>query len=242
MARLNNQVDSDDDLPELFTILESRAQKQQFGQKPSSGEKIENLTAGNALPEMHVIKPDHPLSRKQRSLGRREQAPVNSLLFPMPRAQVHKFKDEGSQSREAIYSPPCRARRRGLENNPAGVVADISDMNHRDSYSYTGLSDFIVPDSASDEEALATRSSKKEKKKKYEEKSPSLKKILPANRPEPEMQASDQPPTNTQKDSGKGFPEKGNRERIIAESPPSNEQFGPEQVEAHPKPDGYFIS
>ena len=247
MARLNDPFDSDDELPELSTIMRTLVEtpKQDDGKMPPQRKETqdlahENLVTGRlAIVSRATGVSDKPQSRKQRPLGPVKQAHVNSLLLPMSDASINDSRSEGRQSIKTEGGVSNRASPRRL----AKVTADYSRLDqvsaitsievpHDDDCS-TDLSGFIVPDSASDGEVIASRSPKN--KKNEEGRTP--KNVSSANPQEPAFRVPRQNQSNPRRSSGTIdiiSPEEKKSTRICLDSPPSNEPFRSGFVEAHP--------
>ncbi|KAF6219346.1 hypothetical protein HO133_005171 [Letharia lupina] len=265
MARLNDPLDSDDELPELSTILRpqtdaiirilAKTPKQEHHKIPSQTKATKNLANEDLLTERHVITPStftkvsstEPQSKKQRPLGHLKQAHVNSLLLPISDAIISNARSEDYRSIEAgdtvsnRASPWRLAKATADHSKLAQASANTSILNHHHDDSSTDLSGFIVPDSASDGEALLPRSLKMKKKKK----SRTPKKISTANPQEPGFRESRRPQSNTLQPSGTTAlisPEEKNSSGVCLESPPSNGPFGSELLEANPNQDGHLTS
>ena len=240
MARLNDPVESDDDLPELSTIL--GLPKQEYGKMPPQTQETQDLANDDSLTERHEMSPrtviqtssDRPQPRKQRPLGQLNQAHVNSLLLPMPVTSISNSEGEEQQSIQTADSVLNRASpRRSIEASTdydkfAQMLAHTNKLIPHDDGSSTEFSGFIVPDSASDGEVPVSRKKKKSR---------TQKKVSRANPQEPNCQVSKWPQSDTRQTPGTtGWisPRKVNGSRICFDSPPSNESFKSEVVEAHP--------
>lgn len=257
MARLNDPLESDEELPELSTILQpqtdtvirtlSKTPKQEHGKITSQRLETQKLASETLLTERHAIAPktvikpslDKPQSRKQRPLGHPKQAHVNPLLLPMSDVSISDSKSEHHQSMDTADSVSSRASPRRLAkvtmdySKLAQVLVDPDLMISADDYSSTGLSGFIVPDSASDEEILVSKSPKK--------RCQTRKKISIPNPREPDFRPSGRSRYNRRQPSGEPdlvSPEENDCRRMCPESPASNEPVGSELVEAHPNLDG----
>ena len=261
MARLNDLLDSEDELPDLFSILRLRTEASirtqpktprqahcdiTYREKESKG-----LATEYAKPERHMIASetftdvysDRSQSRKQRPLGHLKQAHVNSLLIPPSNTSVNSPKHKEGQSIEEVDGNPGRASPKRLANGLADRLGKVSaetaiQIHHDDSF-YTDLSGFIVPDSATDGESSVSESPKNKKKQKQKQKYRSPK-ISTANPCEPGFQEPEQPQLYTQQLSGKSslaLPDKRNKSRTCLESLPGSEHLRSELVEAHPSLD-----
>lgn len=259
MARVNDQLDSDDELPKLSSLFKIRTEatprtqietsRQEHGSIPSQRKKTQKLAADNPLTVKHATVPttlteghsDKPRSRKQRPLGHLKQAHIDFPLLPTSDASANDTKIKGSLSIEAVDGASTRASPRELVNS----IAD--HRRHHEDCSYTDLSGFIVPDSATEGELSASSLPRKKKKKNKKNKRQKQKnrsvKISAADPHEPGFQESRQPPLNAQQLFGKTnsiYPgEKIGRE-LCRESLPSNETFRSELAGTHPNLDGYL--
>ena len=265
MARLNTQLDSDDELPELFSILGIRTEafirqpktpRQEHSDNKREEKEGQNLTAEDLTPGRHVAAPeiltkvysDRPRSKKQRPLGHLKQAQVDSLLFPTSEASVNTSKTNDSQSIEAVDGVSPRASPRRLANGLADSLGKMSantfSLIHDDS-SYTDLSGFVVPDSANDGELPVSkppeRKKKKMKKKKQQQKQKyQFLKISATNPYESSSQQPRQPQAYTQQLSETidlTFLDEKKGSRTCVESLPSSESFISELVEKYPSLD-----
>lgn len=255
MARLNDQLDSDDELPELSRILKIRTEaiprtqletpRQEHGGIPSPRKKTQKLATDNLLTVKHVIVPttlteacsDKPQSRKHCPLGHLKQARIDFPLLPTSDAPINDSKIKGGPSIEAVDGASTRASPKKLVNGIAGYR-----RNHEDS-SYTDLSGFIMPDSATEGESPApSLPEKKGKKKRQKQKSRSM--VISAADPyEPGFRESKQPPSNAQQLFGKTnsiYPGKKIGRETCRKSLPSNEPFRSKLAEAHPNLDGHL--
>ena len=259
MARLNDHLDSEDELPELSNILglqtgaitrtQPETRRQEHGEIPSQRKETQNLELNNLLTERRAIvtrtltedSSDKPQSRKQRPLGHLRQAHVNSLLLPTSDAFINKYKKaEVNPGTEAVVSVSGRANSEQLATSISNssrltkVSANAIELVYHDDYPDTDLSGFIVPDSASDGEVLASRKSKKnEKMKKQKSRSP---KPFTANLCEPGFQEFKQPSRMT----NLFLPEEKDKSGMCLESPPSHEPFRSELGDAHPNLDDHL--
>ncbi len=246
MARLNDLSDSDDELPELSTIL-AKTSKQEHSKVPSGINEAQNSTNSKSLVAKHEnnlrtitkASSDEAQSRKQRPLSHLKQAHVNSLLLPISDISTSNSKSEDYQSIETAGSVSNRISPRRLakgiadHSRLAQVSAHTSVPIHHDGDSSTDLSGFIVPDSASDGESLVSMSPKKKIKK-------PTPLISTANLQESGFPVSRLPQSNTQQTTGTTdliSPEDKFSSRTNSKSPPSNDPFRAELVEAHPDPD-----
>ena len=257
MARLNDHLDSEDELPDLFSILRLRTEASirtqpktprqahydiTYREKESKGLATEYATS-----ERHVIVSEtftdvysnRSQSRKQRPLGHLKQAHVSSLLRSLSDTSVNCPEHQDGQSIEEVDGNSGRVSPKGLANGLAGRLGKFSaetvNQIHHDESFYTDLSGFIVPDSATDGESPVSESPKKRKKQKY--RSP---KISTANRCEPGFQELEQPQLYTQQLSGKSslaLPDKRSNIRTCLESLTGSECLRSQLVEEHPSLD-----
>ena len=265
MARLNDDLDSEDELPDLFSILRLRTEaiirtppktpRQAHGDITYREKEGKELATEYSLTERHAIASgtftdvysDRPQSGKQRLLGHLKQAHVNSLLLPPSNASVKSPRHNDGQSIEEVDGVSGRASPKRLANSLVDrlgkVSADTVNRIHRDDSFDTDLSGFIVPDSATDGESPVLKSPKKKKKQRQKEKqkqeyrSP---KISTANTDEPGSQEPEQPQSYAQQLSGKSslaLPDKRNIRGKCLESLPSSEPLRSELVEANPSLD-----
>ena len=256
MARLNDHSDSEDELPDLFSILRLRTEAsvrtqpktpQQAHFDIAYREKEGNeLSIEYAKSKKHVIASetfndvysDRPQFRKQRQLGDSKQAHVNSLLRPPSDASVNDPKYKESQSIEEVEGDSGRASPKsladGLADRLGKVLADTVNRTHHDDSYNTDLSGFIVPDSATDGESQVSKSPKKKNKQKQKYRSP---KVSTANPHQPGLEEPEQPQVYTQQLSGTSslaLPNKRNDSRMCLEYLNGSEHLRSELVEAHP--------
>lgn len=254
MARLNDLLDSDDELPELSTILrpQSDAISRISAKTPSPRKETLNSISKELLQERHAVaiktvtkvSSDKPQSRKQRPLGHMKQAHVNSLFFPIPDTST-STKGEEPQRREKADSVTNRASPRkpakftAEQNSLARVSAITNLLIHDDDSSSTDLSGFIVPDSASDREAVVSRSPKKKKKSRAPNEDSTV---------DPQKHGSRLPrrppsiPRQATARSNVFSLEEKKGSRICLESPRSDKHSRSELVEAHSNPDDCLTS
>ena len=258
MARLNDQLDSDDELPELSSILGCRTEaivgtSKQVREIPCPVMGLSTLAINNCLTQRHAANPstviglssNKPQSRMQRPLGSVKQAHINSLLPPMSDVLISKSENEDYQSPSAFDRMKFRSSPRKLADSIADRIAQASAntnkaVNH-DRCSSSDLSVSTVPDSASAGESSASASPKKKEKK--QKKSRSSEKTYTANPQKPSFQVSGQPKQNTRQPSEATvliLPEEKNRGRICQESSASNEPFRSEPIFAHARSDDHL--
>lgn len=265
MARLNDPLESDEELPELSAVLQSqpdatirtltKTPKQEHGKTPSQRQETQKLASETLLTERRAVAPktvtivssDKPQSRKQRPLGHPKQAHFSSLLLPMSDASISNPNSKSHQSIETAGSVSSRASPRRLAkvtvdySKLAQISGDSSipisdDDDNDDNESSTDLSGFIVPDSASDEEILVSKSPKK--------RSRTQKNVPTANSQEPGFLPFRRSQYHRRQPSGEVdlvSPVKNDGSRTCPESSPSTEPFGSELVEAHPNLDEHLI-
>ena len=183
MARLNDPFESDDELPELSALL--GPQKHTTTTNPVKDPRQEqinlissrrrdytnladdfSLTDAIAQGTITKISLDKPQSRKHLPLGYPKQSCINSLLYALANTSISDSRREERESVQTVTRIPIR----GSPRRSAKVDADYSKhaeasakasiVVYDDETSSTDLSGFIVPDSASDEEAIS-RSPKK---------------------------------------------------------------------------------
>ena len=261
MARLNDHLDSEDELPDLLSILRLRTEasirtqpntpRQAHCDITYRGKESKRLAAEYANSERHVVATedftdvysDRSQSRKQRSPGHLKQANVNSLLRPPSDTSVNNPKRKEGQSMEDIDGKSGRASPKKLANGLADrlgkVSAETVNQFYDDDSFYTDLSGFIVPDSDTDGGSLVSESPKKRKKQKQKQKYQSPK-ISIANPCEPGFQEPEQPHLYTQQLSGRSslvLPDKINTGRTCLESLSGSGRSRSELVEAHPSLD-----
>ena len=265
MARLNDNLDSEDELPDLFSILRLRTEasirtqpktpRQAHGdityREKEGKELATEYSTEYSLTERHAVASgtftdvysDRPQSGKQRLLGHLKQAHVNSLLLPPSDASVKSPRHNDGQSIEEVDGVSGRASPKRLANSLADrlskVSADAVNRIHRDDSFDTDLSGFIVPDSATDGESPLSKSPKKKKKQKQKQEYRSPK-ISTANPDEPGSQEPEQPQLYAQQLSGKNslaLSDKRNISGKCLESLPSSEPLRSELIEANPSLD-----
>ena len=229
MARLNNQSDNDDELPELSSLLKSQSQatitplpnpEQDVGVIQSRRMETENLAANDTLVERHAIT--------------LEQAHVDPLLLPGFHPSVDSSESKDDQSIEAVdtvTSRKCPVKLADItaDNSRFRQVSTNVGESSCDDHAYTDMSNVGVRDSATEGEALASRSPKKNKRRR---RSRSLKRISVANFHKPDLQVF----TKTRQASGtidSILPNEKYNNEMIPESPPSNEYSRPGPVEVH---------
>ena len=266
MARLNDHSDSEDELPDLLSILRLRteasirtqpnAPRQAHDDITYRAKEGKELTSEYPQTEKHVtasetftdVWSDRPQSGKQQ-LGHSMQAHVNSLLLPPSDASINSPKHEDGQSIEEIdgvsdrHSPKRLAN--GLADRLGKVSADTVNRIQRDDPYYTDLSGFIVPDSATDGDSPVSKSPKKKKKKKKRQRQKQKQEYRSAEisivkLDQPGFQEPEQPQLFAQQITGKrslALPDRRNHSGKCLESLPSSEPLRSELAEAHPSLD-----
>lgn len=246
MARLNDSLNSDYELPDLSTIIRTlaKAPKQEHGKVQYRRNETQDLPNEDLLTEAHTVasrtvtkvSSDKPQSRRQRPL---EQVFINTLLLPMSDPSTSNPKSEGYHVETADRITDRASPRRltkGTADYSKLAQASVNKtlLIRHDEDSSTDLSGFIVPDSASDGETLVSRSPTKKKIKKIKSRAP--KKTSTANPREPVSQKFSRPQSNTRQPLGTTAipPEEKDGSRVCQESPPSNEPSGSEPFESHP--------
>ena len=184
MARLNDPFESDDELPELSALLGPqkhttittpvKAPRQDHSNILSS-RRMEHtkladafaLTDSIAQGTITKVSLGKPQSRKHLPLGYPKQSSINSLLYTLPDTSISGSRREERESVEtaariSIRGSPIRSAKVDADYSKyAEASANASIVGYDDESSSTDLSGFIVPDSASDEEVLVSRSPKK---------------------------------------------------------------------------------
>ena len=261
MARLNDHLDSDDELPDLFSILRLRTEAS-IRTQPKTPRRAhcdirnrekedKGLATEYVNSKRHVIASetftdvisDRSQSRKQWRLGRLKQAHANSLLYPLSDTSVNNLKYQDGQSIEEVDGNSDRASPKGLANDLADrlgkVSAETVNQLHHDGVFDTDLSGCIVPDSATDGEPPVSESPKEKKKQRQKRKYRSPK-ISTVKRCEHGFQEPEQTQLYNQQLSGRSslaLPDTRNSSRTCLESLPSSESLRSELAEAHPSPD-----
>ena len=184
MARLNDPSESDDDLPELSALLGPqkhatvtttvKAPRKEYSNMLSSRRREHtnladefSLTDAIAQGIITKVSLDKPQPRKHLRLGYPKKSSINSLLYTLPNTSISGSRREERESVEtaarisARDSPISLAKVDADYSKHAEASANASIVVYDDETSSTDLSGFIVPDSASDEEALVSRSPKK---------------------------------------------------------------------------------
>ena len=183
MARLNDPFESDDELPELSALLGPqkhtiatpvKAPRQEHTNILSSRRREHtnladefSLTDASAQGTITKVSSDNPQSRKHLPPGYTKQSSINSLLYTLPDTLISGSRREERESVETTTrtsfrgSPRKSAKVDADYSKHADASAEASIVIYDDEASSTDLSGFIVPDSASDEEALVSISPKK---------------------------------------------------------------------------------
>lgn len=177
MARLNSIVESDDEFPELSAILQSCGEakvkhpattfhKQCTGNASPRKEDPKEYASklAQAMIESESIAKvicDERKSSKQGPLGPLKPANLVSLRFPVSSGALSSAKCDGLEKQFPAADGTGRSSpRRKIPVDYSKFVSRLSDARSslsEDDDSFTDLSGFIVPDSASDEEVLPTR-------------------------------------------------------------------------------------
>ncbi len=186
MARLNQMFDSDDDLPELSTILRSSTKATTSPIKKPVTKQDESKTSprkkycndGNAgVSNGDVF--SQGLSRlpfdanrfsNQRPLGLLKATQVNSLSLPIAKNFI---ETEGKVylGESLIRSSPKRKAKTQVDYSKfAPRLSDVSLSSSESDDTFTDLSGFIVPDSASDVDVFPSRSQKSKDGKSFTKK------------------------------------------------------------------------
>lgn len=166
MARLNQIDDSDDEFPELSTLLRrlgvgdmERASKKQdeSGRLPQKGKSSDTIEVGGkataALRDIAQLSPEE----KHSSGGPLKPADINALHVPT----LGRRLDGGTKANRTkpfTTTSPRKPARAQVENSRFASRLSDASLPFSDNDSSTDLSGFIVPDSASDEEILPSRS------------------------------------------------------------------------------------
>ena len=184
MAILNDPFDSDDELPELSALLGPQkhtiittpveAPRQEHRNILSSRIRehtnlADEFALGDAIAQGTITKVslDKPQSRKHLPLGYPKQSSINSILYTLPDTSISGSRREERKSVEtaariSTRGSPIRSAKVDADySKSAEASANASIVVYDDESSSTDLSGFIVPDSASDEEALVSRSPRK---------------------------------------------------------------------------------
>lgn len=187
MARLNFRAvsDSDDEFPDLSTILRPPSEvpansPRRAPQKEQSRNSTRAIEAGKIGHSQHISAErlqsppkgitqasyDEKQSRRQRPLGPLKISHVNSLLLPLSSGSLSctklpSLQENISNGIEHSRSSPRRLARAPVDYSKyAAALADAS-VSSEDEDSFTDLSGFIVPDSASEDEDTSSRSTRK---------------------------------------------------------------------------------
>lgn len=173
MARLNQIVDSDDEFPELSTLLRphrdgdiqisERASEKLDGsdrspQKQQSEDMIEVARKGVVVPQnVAQSSCDEKHSSKPLPVGPPRLTDIKTFYFPFLSDNPN---DETTTNAAEIASRTSPRRIAKAQVDYAKFAPRLSDasLSFSDSDSFTDLSGFIVPDSASDEEVFPSRS------------------------------------------------------------------------------------
>ena len=185
MAKLNAVLDSDDDLPELSTFLQSSANpaKKFLGREGHQGTQressLQNKTLCNQFPHIRdedvfsenlakSAKEVNPRSN-QRSLGPLKLLQNNALFLPFTGRTSEDDSDAllARDSFRSIKSSPRRTAKAQVDNSKFIPRKSKQEplFSESDGELSTDLSGFIVPDSATDEDVLPLRSQRSQKTK-----------------------------------------------------------------------------
>ena len=185
MARLNDKLDSGDESPELSTLLlkpgeagtgsPTKTPKKAVGsgRSPRKESMRDSARHSDDAKSISNAKSYEKRRGKQRPLGSSKLASVNSLLPPKFN---HGFNARGHDD----TATDCSAKDQRLRSSPrklakvpmdhakfASRLSDASLSFSDGDGSFTDLSGFIVPDSASDDEALPHRLYRRRNAKEY---------------------------------------------------------------------------
>ena len=182
MARLNAIYDSDEEFPDVSTILRRsrtdipkiprKVLTKEHGNKVPLGYNdskriVESAAAyeyhGNMSKTVTDVSCNEKQSRRQRPLG---TAQVNSLILPITDGRLVKAKNPGLKTSTGslndvrqVRSSPRRTARQPINYRvfiPQGNASGSDDESYFDD-----LSDFVVDESASESEMVSTRSPKR---------------------------------------------------------------------------------
>lgn len=149
MARLNPLLDCDDDLPELSTLFAKTTVSDQLmpsgHTKPSRNDSPSKHSIANRKLEKGHRCTDTGMKTQQRSL---KLMHVDSLLLPLAPFDGASFK-KGLQPGSQINSSPRKAISSSAKRGK--VLPRDSDASDYEDASSDHMSDFIVPDSESDD-------------------------------------------------------------------------------------------
>lgn len=173
MARLNQINDSDDEFPELSTLLRpfgdgdiqasERASKKRddSGRLPLKGEPNNATGVGDKrIPvprNVAQLSPEEKHSSGPFPLGLLKLADINALHVPHSTQRLDGGTKSNTAKPSTTSNPRKTAKPRVDYSKLASRLSDAS-LSVSDSDSFTDLSGFIVPDSASDEEILPSTS------------------------------------------------------------------------------------
>lgn len=189
MARLNQIVDSDDEFPDLSTILRGpagagvnenrtteRASKKRDESGRSPNKRKDHKLIGAAREDSIVPGNDNRLlcdeehESEPQAFGQLRSTDINSLFLRYPKQSLDKETKVHTVATSVRTSPRRRGRAQVDYSHCAPRLSDTS-LSFSDDDSFTDLSGFIVPDSASDEEVLPSSSQKKEESRRSKTKS-----------------------------------------------------------------------
>ena len=181
MAKLNAGTDSDDEFPCLSALLWSGAatiapitpsekqrgiiDRSQLPRKDTEHERDRQAGQCNVASEL-ITETSSVAKRvvKQRPLGSLKINSVNPLLLPKSNELLSltedvKSTEEFPEANHQLRSSPRRLAKAPVDYNKFGArLSEASISSSNDDETTTDLSGFIVPDSASDEEVLPSKS------------------------------------------------------------------------------------
>ena len=155
MAELNQKTDSDDEFPELSTLLERETLREMLG-SGTSPRKANNR--GTTSPHKKA-----PSISKQHPLGSLKSAGINSLSLPRIEDPFYAggqkgLEDACSAGNQMFRSSPRRLAKASVDYSKiSSSFSNASLPNSEEDESFTDLSGFIVPDSDSDDEVLPSK-------------------------------------------------------------------------------------
>ena len=161
MARLNERLDSDDGLPELEQLFRNaNIQDSRSATTDKTELRTRNLNQQSDPPKCGRILDHDGTIKMQRPLGELKQQNLNSrLLPPTVKDSTHRHTPDHRRFRSSPRKPQTRVDYRKF----TPPLSDTSLSTSDDGESFTDLSGFIVPDSASDGELMAPKLPRKRK-------------------------------------------------------------------------------
>lgn len=165
MARLNEIFESDEELPELSTILRATEidDIKPAGTDVVNKHSYKRSAAAKTNPS-HMISTNTPCDEKipwkQWQLGTQKPPGVRPSHLPDSKQAIASAKDEKVRSidKSSARSSPNKLTKTSLNylnyNQHVSDLSSASILTSDDGHSCTELSDFTVPDSASDEESI----------------------------------------------------------------------------------------